>query len=364
MVGFAVTMGLTVGIGMFVRQAAAQSQLPVGGVKPLPVSEQSPPEEEEAEGPEPGSGEEQAREPVSRIQSGVDARQSTQPLLVLATLVSDDPTTISRVTMLDQERLRLASFRPGEPVRPGVTLKAIERGRVVLEEPDGLFALNVGNLPLQFENGPTPGMVGAGVLGGSGLRVKPVKTGALSVGRPNQGRLVNAVQLPDNPGLYTRTQANASWGASHTIEHLQRATARFRRVSGYRGRLVIGGISRQHGGYFSPHKSHQSGRDVDVVLPRVVGDGGRSIDWAATWAFVHTLLEDGQVTQIFLNYDRQRELYQAARAAGVAVETLDRWLQYPKGVRGPGIVRHQSGHRNHLHIRFRCGAEDRRCSGW
>ncbi|MGB1275686.1 MAG: penicillin-insensitive murein endopeptidase, partial [Nannocystaceae bacterium] len=348
------------GIGMFVRQAAAQPQELVASQ--VPDSEQNAVEEPER--PEPEMEPEHERPQVSRPPAGVEAKPSKQPLLVLATMVSDDPTTTSRVTMLDQERLRLASFRPGEPVRPGVTLKEIERGRVLLEEPEGLFALTVGNVPLAFEAGPTPGMVGAGTLAGSGLQVKPVKSGGLSVGRPNQGRLVNAVQLPDNPGVYRRTQVNASWGASHTIEYLQRAATRFRRVSGYRGRLLIGGISRQHGGHFSPHKSHQSGRDVDVVLPRIVGDGSRSVDWSATWSFVHTLIEDGQVTQIFLNYDRQRELYQAARAAGVSVEALERWVQYPKGVRGPGIVRHQSGHRNHLHIRFRCGAEDRRCSGW
>ncbi len=349
---FALTVGLTVGLGAFLGRAAAEPTLDTR-TPSAPEVVPNPPTQLAPQTPvAPAAKPALVLPPPSEL-----------PLTLLATLVGDDP-AMSRATLLDQQRLRMASFSVGDPLRPGVILREIRRGRVVVEEQGELRGLNLGNQPLEFTDGPTPGLLGAGLLGATGAQVLPVNSGALSVGRPNQGRLINAVRLPDNPVLYTRTQPNASWGASHTILSLQQGIARFRRLSGYRGNLAIGGISREHGGFFPPHKSHQSGRDVDIVLPRVVGDSDRSVDWQATWSLVHTLIEDGQVTQIFLSYERQRELFLAARAAGVGTDELERWLQYPKGVRGPGIIRHQPGHRNHLHIRFRCGPEDRRCSGW
>ncbi len=348
---FVVTAGLTAGLGARMGRAAVE---PVVLVPAAPVERSTVPVQPELVAED---------DPAPTREAHIQPPASGLPLLVLATLVADSPER-SRATILDQERMRMASFGVGEPLRPGVTLGQIHRGQVWVEEQGELRALTLGNQPIALAEGPTPGLLGAGLPGEFGISLKPVQTGGLSVGRPNQGRLINAVQLPENSGLYARTQPNASWGASHTIASLQRASARFRRVSGYRGTLAIGGISRQHGGYFPPHKSHQSGRDVDVVLPRLVGDEGRAVDWAATWAFVHTLIEDRQVTQIFLSYERQRELFAAARAAGVSANDLETWLQYPKGIRGPGLVRHQPGHRNHLHIRFRCGPEDQRCSGW
>lgn len=57
--------------------------------------------------------------------------QSKLPLRLLATMESDDPTW-SMATIQDVETNRLGPFSANEQVRPGVTILAVERGRVVL----------------------------------------------------------------------------------------------------------------------------------------------------------------------------------------------------------------------------------------
>jgi general secretion pathway protein C len=57
--------------------------------------------------------------------------QSKLPLRLLATMESDDPLW-SMATIQDLETLRLGPFSTNEAIRPGVTILAVERGRVIL----------------------------------------------------------------------------------------------------------------------------------------------------------------------------------------------------------------------------------------
>lgn len=192
---------------------------------------------------------------------------------------------------------------------------------------------------------------------------------AQSVGLPNKGKLKRGVQLESTNWYTVRTPAE-SWGSSHTINELHHAVVRFRKNSRYRRELVIQDISLRSGGRFPPHRSHQSGRDVDIRLcvnHRVAKNGVpktvNQVDWDATWALIHELIKSGQVEYIFLNYDRQRHLYRAAKRAGVPKAQLARWIQYPTHSKSKrsGVVRHSKGHAVHMHVRFRCGRDERRC---
>ena len=58
-------------------------------------------------------------------------RRSQLPLQLLATMESDDPQW-SMATIRDTETNSLGPFSPTEQIRPGVTVLAVERGRVVL----------------------------------------------------------------------------------------------------------------------------------------------------------------------------------------------------------------------------------------
>lgn len=199
-----------------------------------------------------------------------------------------------------------------------------------------------------------------------------VRPDAISVGNPNDGRLENGIQMPQSD-LYEMRAPNIMWGSSHTIEHLLTAIARFRQEIDFEGALVVADISRRGGGKIPPHKSHQAGRDVDIWMPTLKGVYQKSwlgrerkpmrneIDWFATWALVRALIETGQVTHIFLEYELQEKVYRAAKLSGSTDEELERAMQWPRGPHASGILAHSSGHLSHIHVRFRCGPHDTQC---
>ena len=149
---------------------------------------------------------------------------------------------------------------------------------------------------------------------------------SISVGKPNKGRLLHSVQLPENKQLYTLRKPEEAYGSSHTLDHLQLAIARWRQTTGFRGALKIGSISKRGGGKLRPHSSHRSGRDVDIRLP-VKQKGGeaskiRDVDWDALWGLIVALVDTGEVQSIYLTTGRQKHLYAAAKRAGASPKTL------------------------------------------
>lgn len=201
------------------------------------------------------------------------------------------------------------------------------------------------------------------------LPLEPVVYGGVSIGKPSRGRIHRSVQIPLNEALYTLLRPSLSYGSTHAVEQLQLALARFRRDYPYEGKLVISSMSKEGGGPLSPHRSHQSGRDVDIRLPLLLGLPGSlprsydDVDWNATWAMVRALIDTGEVTYIFLNRGGQARLHRAARRAGVKEEELRRLIQYPsKEGRGRAVVRHSPGHDKHLHVRFKCAETELECA--
>ena len=196
------------------------------------------------------------------------------------------------------------------------------------------------------------------------VRVRP---GGYAVGKPNRGRLRNGVQLPKSD-LYTIRKPEQAWGTSKMILLTQTAIAEFRSETGYEGELAIGAISLRNGGRFRPHSSHQTGRDIDIWLPRrpearlVKSPGPQHIDWRVAWGLVHAFLDTGEVEFIFLSYRQQRLLYRAAQSLGARQKELDRIFQYPRGPRSNhGVIRDADGHVIHVHIRIKCAREATQC---
>lgn len=190
-----------------------------------------------------------------------------------------------------------------------------------------------------------------------------------SVGNPNNGRIENGVQLPDDPN-YTKVSGFV-WGSAFTIQKLREALATFRRDVDYEGLIIVSDLSKQGGGHFDPHKSHQAGRDVDIWLPSVRGayrpnenaagrkkwrrPVGGEVDFYATFGLVRALIQTGAVKYVFLDWDRQKYVYEAARQMGATPEQLDAWIQYPRPKGLPkGFLRHSEAHFSHVHVRFLC----------
>lgn len=194
-----------------------------------------------------------------------------------------------------------------------------------------------------------------------------VEPGGKSVGRPQRGRIVDAVPLPERP-WYTNGRPERLFGSSHTILQVQRALASFRHRTGFEGEIIVGAISQRGGGRFAPHRSHQSGRDVDIRLPRLPGLDTRpdphpdEIDWSASWELVRAFLDTGEVQFIFLERKLQRRLYEAARWEGEPHDELAALIDQVEGRRSAPI-RHAPGHDGHIHVRIACGPDEPGCRG-
>jgi len=224
---------------------------------------------------------------------------------------------------------------------------------------------------LSFWREPAPPSTQAAAGLASKLAQIRVRSGGISIGRANRGRLVRGVELPDRPDLYTRRKPEEAWGSSHAITQLMAAVTRFRHETGFKRAVVIGGISKARGGRFRPHKSHQSGRDIDIRMPITAAAEGKKhttagdIDWRATWQLIHAFLVSGEVEYVFLEHSLQKRLYKAAREAGATKDQLALWLQWPnspKSTRGKkAVIRHVKGHIVHFHVRIRCGAHEKHC---
>jgi LysM repeat protein len=299
--------------------------------------------------------------------------------------------TIARAHGCTVDALRKANrMKPGDPLPVGKSLE-IPRctGRVtggsshyVVQPGDTLSSIAARHSTtveaLKRDNGLSGSTIRAGqtLSVGSGAPVVPLRLVAgQSVGRPQSGKLVKGALLPADSAYYRR-HPDRVWGAQHVIDHVRRVVQAVRRQYPGVHRLAIGDISSQRGGFISGHRSHQSGRDVDLGLyfervpsgyptEFVTADKGR-LNLAATWALVSALWtasrEPGGPARVFLDYDVQGELYEFARKSGASKRELRQIFQYPSGrTARDRFVSHEPKHADHLHVRFRCAPKDEHC---
>ena len=174
------------------------------------------------------------------------------------------------------------------------------------------------------------------------------------------GKLPTGTQLP--PGRhYVVKHPSLSWGTAKTVRLIQKAILAYRSKHGG-PKVHVGDISKRGGGKFPPHRSHQTGHDVDVgyVLTgsqkdetRFVSANRRNMDVARTWRLLQAFLDTDEVRYIFVDYSLQKPLYDYAKERGFSDDYLDEVFQYPRSKRRThGKIRHWKGHVNHFHVRF------------
>ncbi len=217
--------------------------------------------------------------------------------------------------------------------------------------------------------------------------------GSVSVGTFTGGYLRHGTRLPEKgegylvPNLW-RTRG-ASYGTDELVRAIQRAAKRV--ATEYPGgTLGVADLSRLGGGDSELHRSHENGRDADLIYYAVDEDGRpvlpvdsmpryggpflvaapprpqlhgvqfgpfspRRFDVRRNWALVRALLTDPEieVQYLFVNRQLKEKLIAHAVAMGESPELLDRAVEV---MRQPGD---SLPHDDHLHLRIYCAADDR-----
>lgn len=193
---------------------------------------------------------------------------------------------------------------------------------------------------------------------------------SVSIGAPYAGRLENAIRLRSHAAYVIRDR-NKAWATQETAEWIVEAFDELRRRHPDAPKVRVHDISNRRGGRMHGHRSHQSGRDVDLsYYQRYCGDipcpmwqiPPEQLDVDKQWTLFHHWLENDRVEAIFVDYALQRVLYEHAREQGATRRELLRWFQYPNGRTHPnGVIRHFPQHRDHIHVRFVCPDTDPDC---
>ncbi|MFK7987904.1 MAG: penicillin-insensitive murein endopeptidase [Sandaracinaceae bacterium] len=195
---------------------------------------------------------------------------------------------------------------------------------------------------------------------------------SVSVGAPFCGFVRNSHPLGRHAGYVLRNPAR-SFGTARTVSRIQRAFGRAYRP-GSDPRVRVHDLSLEGGGPIDDHRSHQSGRDVDITyyvrgnacdgrqgcpLARVDPDG---LDVRRQWRLLREWLRRDEAEAIYIDYALQAPLYREARRRGATRAQLGQWFQYPRGrFARDGVVRHFPNHRDHLHVRFACAPGEPEC---
>lgn len=190
-----------------------------------------------------------------------------------------------------------------------------------------------------------------------------------SVGPANGGRLRDGFELAERGDGWVHG-GSRPFGTDELVAALLWAIHRVAQQFPQTSPVYVGDLSPDGGGSAPPHRSHQSGRDVDVgyyvrgnaYVTGFVKVDGNTLDAERTWAFLEGLLSTGLVQYIFVDYGLQPVLYAEALASGWTAESLQDIFQYPDGVGSRrGLIRHARGHDDHFHMRIHCPVEDAGC---
>jgi LysM repeat protein len=190
-----------------------------------------------------------------------------------------------------------------------------------------------------------------------------------SVGRANDGRLVNGEALPLHRAYAIRNPDRA-WGTNETISLILEGFDAMYEADDDLPRVAVHDLSLREGGEIGDHRSHESGRDADIGYYhagcrrdceyRAIGPD--ELDVERQWALFRHWIERDEVEYIFVDYALQERLYGWLEENGARRTDLQRWFQYPRGRDSAvGLIRHERNHADHFHVRFACPEDDRGC---
>ena len=185
-------------------------------------------------------------------------------------------------------------------------------------------------------------------------RTTPDTLGPAIVGRPNRGKLWNALRLESGPGLEVMNEER-NYATRATVSSLLAAVAEVERE--FPGSVLrVGDLSGRRGGYIRPHRSHQAGVDADIGFyyrtpaKWYTKANATNLDRERTWALVKALVAQGTVEYLFVDRSIQVLLREHALSIGEPREFLDALFETP--AKRDTLIRHTWGHLTHFHVRF------------
>jgi murein endopeptidase len=191
-----------------------------------------------------------------------------------------------------------------------------------------------------------------------------------SWGEASRGGLRHGRLMPDRGPGFVQKSKRGAYGTDETVALMLWAFQRMTELFPGTAEAVVGDLSREGGGRLSPHKSHQTGRDIDVCyylknnepcghFRAVTPD---TMDLLKNWTYMDLLLSTGRVEYILIDRSLHRALYDTALEMGWNEEDLKKLFEAPVGnTPKRGVIRHIAGHKTHFHYRFVCPAKDPEC---
>jgi penicillin-insensitive murein endopeptidase len=203
---------------------------------------------------------------------------------------------------------------------------------------------------------------------------------SISVGKPNHGYLIDGARLPDHGEGYTTRDLwilrDNRYGTDELVDLVtgvaRRMASRIKDV-----KIVVADMSSKGGGgSFEFHRSHQSGRDVDLLYymrdaagkpfepdamhkfdaqGRASDGSGLVVDVPRTWQLVKELVAapEAPVQYIFMYEPIAVLLCEHAKKVGEPDDVIAR---VRKALRQPGD---SARHDDHMHVRVYCSSSDR-----
>lgn len=195
---------------------------------------------------------------------------------------------------------------------------------------------------------------------------RPAEHRSYSRGTPNRGRLIDGVPMPEDPRAWVVKNPRYAWGTASTVRSIVLGMRHVAAVMPGGTIPMVADLSRRGGGRLRPHRSHQSGRDADITFYDAYpgpAQGFRrettySLDVERQWALFSYWIERDMVEYIFVDRRLIRSLQQHAASIGTPPSLME--LAFGRTGRS-GIIRHEPGHSDHLHVRFRCAEHDQAC---
>jgi penicillin-insensitive murein endopeptidase len=221
----------------------------------------------------------------------------------------------------------------------------------------------------------------AAVIAGSGCAALGVVDDGTSIswGKANRGTIINPARLPDDGDGYRVpkrwSERGIRYGTDELVDLIVQVSRRFALVWPD-SRVTIADLSPLRGGPSKWHRSHQSGRDVDLVFFATDETGrpvdledmhrfdaeGRSLggtprlifDTPKNWSLVRAIVEHpgAPVQHVFVYEPLTQRMLDHARAIGEPEAIIDRARELLKQ---PGD---SAPHDDHFHVRILCSPGD------